>query len=169
MRKIILPLVLAGVIMSGCATSPKDIPQKLFGDPVSWEDGVTDREILKDLSEYRQRLTEGMFVGGYSRMGATALGRAFSAASAITGAGWLGLAGGASYEAQDYIAGLAKTNTCLAGIKMLDDAELRYFNSLIADKERKELTAEGVKLYRDLIKVKHIVRNTLFGIPSEGL
>lgn len=164
-RNIILSIVLLNLI-TGCATSYKDVPQKLFGAPVSWEDGVTDKQILKDVSEYRQRLTEGMFVGGYSRMGMTTLGRAFSLASGLSGVGWLGLASGASYEAQDYITGIAKTNTCLAGITMLDEAEAKYFDSLIVEGEKKELTQEGVALYRELVRIKGVVRNTLFGIPN---
>lgn len=167
-RKIVLPFVLIGIITAGCATN-RNIPQTLFGDPVSWEDGVSDKEILKDVSAYRQRLTEGMFVGGYSRMGATALGRVFALTAGLTGAGWLGLASGASYESSSYIAGIAKTNACLAGIKRLDSAEARYFKSLLTEGEHKELTPEGVKLYTDLINTKSMVRNTLFGIPSEEL
>lgn len=174
----------------GCAAN-----QKFLIEPVKFDNGITDQQILSYAGDLKIMCAKGFYGGSALRYGSTVLGRSSGIAAGLLGVsgeagrgtiGILSLLSGASYEAQSIFDTKGKANICAYGLRRIEKAELKYARDLLQSKtvkvyrpgeemelaktfEKAELTEAGLKLYETIINTKEVIVKMFLGqVPEKG-
>ncbi len=173
---MLLPLlVLLAFSCFGCAAK-----QSFLVEPVRFDQGITDQQILNYSGELKTIYTNVVYGGSALRFGSTVVGR-----GSATMASLLGVAGNAgsgvlgilslitlgSYEAQDIFDTKGKAMICMYGLQRIEIAESLYMDELLKleDREKMDLTTPGAKLYKTILKTKKVMIKMFMGqVPDQN-
>ena len=189
MKKTILLLTVI-LCFTGCAAN-----QKFLIEPVKFENGITDKEILSYAGDLKIMCAKIFYGGSALRYASTGVGRSAGIAAGLLGVGGgvsrsviglLSLASGASYEAQGIFDTKGKATICAYGLRRIEKAELKYARELLRsgtvkiyrqDEEMELaktfknviLTEAGLKLYENIINIKEVMVKMFMGqVPERG-
>lgn len=172
---IFMPLLaLLLLLCFGCAAR-----QSFLVEPVKFDQGITDQQILNYSGELKTIYTNVVYGGSALRFGSTAVGRGSAVMASLLGVagnagsgvlGILSLITLGSYEAQDIFDTKGKAMICMYGLQRIETAESLYIEELLKleDTEKIDLTKSGAKLYKTILKTKKVMIKMFMGqVPDQ--